>query len=482
MKRLLLIIALILAVAMYAGFRTGGYRTNTATTVPWTFEQILFQEDAERTGEGTCLFANGMPIGMTTPGDCQGMKMEFDYGVTPTRTGGGKVIQGLMLKMTMDQNWHFASANRNADVRGAGIQAELNDSLGGMLEAIYANAYTDIAANKQIVGEHTTAAYGVGMCAVQARTEIKGAGALTVPHIAGVYILHRRMGAGGVTGDYHAIHIENSQNTGAISGTETGIHFEPNTMAPPGANFDYGVDMNAVDFGTADFRLSSGGLIANAHADTITVTETNINMKGKVLFNDVSAWMLDDSLFFTDGGADTSFIVQNGTNFLFNGDNNIQFGSFLTSTSSFQTTSDGSYLQLYGYRMMLDDDADDSLSMILFGATDTLKWDSIPEAFTLTAPLTVNGGVNYAADAQSDDAYEVAIPGITALTAGLTVTFLANTLNTDAATLEITSVGDIDAILKLSDQALVTGDIEAGQIVVVVWDGSNWQMTSQLAQ
>ena len=96
--------------------------------------------------------------------------------------------------------------------------------------------------------------------------------------------------------------------------------------------------------------------------------------------------------------------------------------------------------------------------------------------------FTASEGVNYAADAQADDDYEVAIPGITALTAGLTVTFLANTANTDGATLEITSVGDLDAILKMHDQALATGDIEAGQIVVCVFDGSNWQMVSQLAQ
>ena len=58
----------------------------------------------------------------------------------------------------------------------------------------------------------------------------------------------------------------------------------------------------------------------------------------------------------------------------------------------------------------------------------------------------------------------------------------ATTINTDGATLEISEVGDLDAILKMNDQALASGDIEAGQIVVVVWDGSNWQMTSQIAQ
>lgn len=65
--------------------------------------------------------------------------------------------------------------------------------------------------------------------------------------------------------------------------------------------------------------------------------------------------------------------------------------------------------------------------------------------------------------------------------AGLQITFKATTANTDGATLEITSVGDLDAILKQHDVALATGDIEAGQIVVVVFDGSDWQMVSPVA-
>jgi hypothetical protein len=95
--------------------------------------------------------------------------------------------------------------------------------------------------------------------------------------------------------------------------------------------------------------------------------------------------------------------------------------------------------------------------------------------------VAINGAVNYAADGQGNDDYEVAIPSIAALVAGLTVTFLANTANTGGATLEITSVGDLDAILKQHDVALASNDIEAGQIVVVVFDGTNWQMVSQIA-
>jgi len=125
------------------------------------------------------------------------------------------------------------------------------------------------------------------------------------------------------------------------------------------------------------------------------------------------------------------------------------------------------------------------------GNVDTLETSDIGDltlasisvdSVGVNAYLIVDGVFNYAADAQGNDDYEIDIPGITALVAGLQVTFLANTANTDGATLEITSVGDLDAILKNHDVALASGDIEAGQIVVCIFDGSDWQMTSQLAQ
>jgi hypothetical protein len=99
--------------------------------------------------------------------------------------------------------------------------------------------------------------------------------------------------------------------------------------------------------------------------------------------------------------------------------------------------------------------------------------------------LITDGSYNFGADAQADDDYEISIPEITTLTTGMTVTFTATTLNTGAATLEITEIGDIDALVKAGTtaaDALVTGDIVAGQVVVAVFDGTNWQVTSRLAQ
>jgi len=89
----------------------------------------------------------------------------------------------------------------------------------------------------------------------------------------------------------------------------------------------------------------------------------------------------------------------------------------------------------------------------------------------------------YAADAGSTDSYAIVLsppPTSYALITGVSINFKANTLNTGAATLNLNSLG-AKTILKMNDQALATGDIEAGQIVTVVYDGTNFQMVSTSA-
>lgn len=94
--------------------------------------------------------------------------------------------------------------------------------------------------------------------------------------------------------------------------------------------------------------------------------------------------------------------------------------------------------------------------------------------------VVVDGPENYAADAEASDTYVVAIEGISAYVTGLPISFKANTANTGAATLNVNALGAI-TIKKNHDQDLATGDIEAGQIVDVVYDGTNFQMQSQTA-
>ena len=94
----------------------------------------------------------------------------------------------------------------------------------------------------------------------------------------------------------------------------------------------------------------------------------------------------------------------------------------------------------------------------------------------------VSATYNFAADAEASDTYVITLsPAPAAYTTGMMIVFTANTANTDGATINVNGLG-AKAILKMHDQALVTGDIEAGQVVVGVYDGTQFQMTSQLAQ
>jgi len=96
-------------------------------------------------------------------------------------------------------------------------------------------------------------------------------------------------------------------------------------------------------------------------------------------------------------------------------------------------------------------------------------------------PLSGFQGSQYAADAEANDTYAITLdPAPAAYFDGMTVLFKANTANTGAATLNVNALG-AKTIKKYHDQDLATGDIESGQIVVVVYDGTNFQMISDVA-
>jgi len=95
--------------------------------------------------------------------------------------------------------------------------------------------------------------------------------------------------------------------------------------------------------------------------------------------------------------------------------------------------------------------------------------------------ISQDGSQVYAADGGATDAYAISLnPTLTAYTAGMSVSFKANTVNTAAASLNIDGLGAI-TIKKNHDATLADGDIEAGQVVTVVYDGVDFQMQSQLA-
>lgn len=129
----------------------------------------------------------------------------------------------------------------------------------------------------------------------------------------------------------------------------------------------------------------------------------------------------------------------------------------------------------------------DTTKVVTPTGTQTLTNKDLSSA-TNTLPTTVptkvgiqNGSYVYAADAGSSDAYAITLsPAPSAYAAGQEFRFKANTANTGAATLNVNSLG-AKTIKKLNDQDLADNDIEVGQIVTVVYDGTNFQMQSQIA-
>lgn len=85
----------------------------------------------------------------------------------------------------------------------------------------------------------------------------------------------------------------------------------------------------------------------------------------------------------------------------------------------------------------------------------------------------------------SANAYALSINSTDTLYDGQTLVFDANFGNTGAATLNVTNSGGAAqgavTIKKNNDQDLESGDIETGQKVAVVYDGTNFQMLSQVA-
>jgi hypothetical protein len=92
-----------------------------------------------------------------------------------------------------------------------------------------------------------------------------------------------------------------------------------------------------------------------------------------------------------------------------------------------------------------------------------------------------NSKFNYGADAGANDTYVITlVPAISAYATGQVFTFYANTANTGACTLNVNGKG-AKTIKKLHDQDLEDGDIEAGSIVQVVYDGTNFQLLTPQA-
>ena len=87
----------------------------------------------------------------------------------------------------------------------------------------------------------------------------------------------------------------------------------------------------------------------------------------------------------------------------------------------------------------------------------------------------------YGADSVGSDSYAITLsPAISAYANGQMFTFKAGTANTGPSSLNVNGKGAV-TIKKSFNQDTETGDILQNQFVTVVYDGTNFQMVSQLA-
>lgn len=97
------------------------------------------------------------------------------------------------------------------------------------------------------------------------------------------------------------------------------------------------------------------------------------------------------------------------------------------------------------------------------------------------AQVSQSGAEIYAADSVGTDAYAVSLlPGPLAIVTGFVARFKAGTANTGACTLSVNG-SSAYAIKKNYNVDLNDGDIQQNQIVEVIYDGTNWQMISPIA-
>ena len=88
--------------------------------------------------------------------------------------------------------------------------------------------------------------------------------------------------------------------------------------------------------------------------------------------------------------------------------------------------------------------------------------------------------VVYVADTGTADVYAIALsPAITAYVTGNLFWFKAANTNTGASTINVNSVG-AKSIVRTVNAVLVAGDIQANGIYGVIYDGTNFQLTSPI--
>lgn len=221
-------------------------------------ERIIFVEDAERTGPGSYMHADELPIGMTTAVDCQGAQLEFCYGVTPDTTGTGRMAHGIDVKMVVEECYDFESGAHNATIRGARLQGWAHDDVSGKVMGAYINARATGKTEDSTIaidGGLTT----TGLISIEARTEL-GSYAECTATVVGLLVFHNNKTMADLTGDYRAIQIDQPLHGTDQMDDKFGIYFADD-HGTVNCEFDYafGFDANLDDIitsGIADYNAS----------------------------------------------------------------------------------------------------------------------------------------------------------------------------------------------------------------------------------
>jgi hypothetical protein len=94
-----------------------------------------------------------------------------------------------------------------------------------------------------------------------------------------------------------------------------------------------------------------------------------------------------------------------------------------------------------------------------------------------TKKLTIHGLEHYAADSGTTNTYAMTLsPVLTSHVVGLPLAFKAGNTNTTASTININGLGPI-SMKRPDGTALFAGDIVAGEIVTIAYDGTYYQLT-----
>ena len=91
-----------------------------------------------------------------------------------------------------------------------------------------------------------------------------------------------------------------------------------------------------------------------------------------------------------------------------------------------------------------------------------------------------SGVLDYAVDTGAANVYAIALdPALTAHVEGMPIFFRAANANTGASTININGLGAV-ALTKTGATALSAGDIQAGQVCVVIYDGTRYQLVGNM--